>query len=339
MPRTTTRTVSSEGAPTLHAPARSPFLNPCAFFFAALVGLAAWCVAGGLAPALTESSRAAIRGSVVVITGASSGIGAELAVQYGALGARVVIGARRAAELDAVAARVRAAGGEAVAVAGDMGAAADCEALIGAAAAHFGGLDTLIVNHAMFDDGLFLEHADAAAIERTLGAQLRINVLGAAWLLRAALPLLEASARGGRVVEVSSGTTRIASPFHPGYGASKSGSNGLFRHVAAELALLRSRVSITTCVLGMIATPEVVKDEGLRGSAYPVPDTARGIIEAGAARLKVAWVPKWIALGAHLAYASSALEHVFMNQFYTQKVPRYVEKLAAMRLDKEKKLV
>ena len=71
----------------MHAPARSPFLNPCAFFFAALVGLAAWCVAGGLAPALTESSRAAIRGSVVVITGASSGIGAELAVQYGALGA------------------------------------------------------------------------------------------------------------------------------------------------------------------------------------------------------------------------------------------------------------
>lgn len=257
-------------------------------------------------------------------------------MQYGALGARVVIGARRKAELEAVAARVRGAGGEAVAVAGDMGEAADCEALVAAAVQHFGGLDTLVVNHALFDDGLFIEHGDAASLERTLGAQLRVNVLGAAHLLRAALPLLEASVRGGRVVEVSSGTTRIASPFHPGYGASKSGSNGLFRHVAAELALLRSRVSITTCVLGMIATPEVVRDEGLRGGAYPVPDTARGIIEAGAARLKVAWVPKWIALGAHLAYASHALEHVFMNNFYTQKVPRYVEKLEALRLDKKR---
>jgi NAD(P)-dependent dehydrogenase (short-subunit alcohol dehydrogenase family) len=292
-------------------------------------------VAYGLAPPLDASSRAAIRGSVVVITGASSGIGAELAVQYGSLGARVVIGARRRAELEAVAARVRGAGGEAVAVAGDMGVAADCEALIAAAAEHFGGLDTLVVNHAMFDDGLFIER-DAAALEATLGAQLRVNVLGAAHLLRAALPLLEASARGGRAVEVSSGTTRIAAPFHPGYGASKSGSNGLFRHVAAELALLRSSVSVTTCVLGMIATPEVTAHEGLRGSAYPVGDTARGIIEAAAARLQVAWVPQWIAFGAHLAYASSALEHVFMNNFYTQKVPAYVQRLESLRRDKRK---
>jgi NAD(P)-dependent dehydrogenase (short-subunit alcohol dehydrogenase family) len=295
-----------------------------------LAALAAWCVSAGLAPPLTDASRDAIRGSVVVITGASSGIGAELAVQYGALGARVVIGARRAAELEGVAARVRTAGGEAVPVPGDMGVAADCEALVAAAAARFGRLDTLVVNHAMFDDGLFVER-DAASLERTLGAQLRVNVLGAAHLLRAALPLLEAS--GGRAVEVSSGTTRIASPFHSGYGASKSGSNGLFRHVAAELALLRSRVSITTCVLGMIATPEVLVHEGLRGSAYPVEDTARGIIEAAAARLKVAWVPKWISLGAHLAYASHALEHVFMNYFYTQKVPAYVAKLEALRRD------
>ena len=326
----TSRTIST--AP----PARPLASFPCLFVFAALAALVAWCVSAGLAPPLTAASRAAIRGSVVIVTGASSGIGAELAVQYGALGARVVIGARRKSELEAVAARVRGAGGEAVAVAGDMGVAADCEALVAAAVQHFGGLDTLIVNHALFDDALFVEHADAASLERTLGAQLRVNVMGAAHLLRAALPLLEASARGGRVVEVSSGTTRIASPFHPGYGASKSGSNGLFRHVAAELALLRSSVSITTCVLGMIATPEVVKDEGLRGGAYPVPDTAQGIIEAGAARLKVAWVPKWIAFGAHLAYASHALEHVFMNNFYTQKVPRYVEKLEALRLDKKK---
>ena len=287
---------------------------------AALAASFAVFVALCIPPALSPARRAAIKGSVVVITGASSGIGAELAEQYGALGARVVIGARRARELEAVAARVRAAGGEALAVAGDMGASADCAALVAAAAAAFGGVDTLVINHALFDDGLFVER-DAAAIEATLGAQLRVNVLGPALLLAAALPALEASARGGRVVEVSSGTVKIAAPFHPGYGASKAGEHGLFRHVAAELALLHSPVSITTAILGMIGTPEVLVHEGLRASAYSVPDTARGIIEAADARVRIAYVPAWIGPGAWLAFFSQSLEHIFMNDFYTQKIP------------------
>lgn len=262
------------------------------------------------------------------MTGASSGIGAETAVQYGALGARVVLGARRLKELESVAVRVRAAGGEAIVVAGDMGVARDCASLISAAAGAWGGsgIDTLVVNHALFDEGLFVER-DAASLEATLGAQLRVNVLGAAWLLSAALPYLEASPRGGRVVDVSSGTTRIASPFHPGYGASKSGAAGLFRHVAAELSLLDSNVSITSAVLGMIATPEVTQHAGLSSAAYPVAATAKEIIEAGASRLKTVFVPKWIAVGTWLAYVSPALEHIFMNDFYTQHVPAYVAKL------------
>lgn len=254
-------------------------------------------------------------------------------MQYGALGARVVLAARRAAELNEVAGRVRAAGGEALAVPTDMGDAASVEALVAATTAAFGGLDAVVVNHAMFDDGLFVEHRDAASLERTLGAQLRVNVLGAAFLVRAALPLLEAARGGGRLVEVSSGTVKIAAPFHPGYGASKSGSHGLFRHVAAELSLLRSRVSVTSCILGMIATPEVEQHEGLRSSAHPVGDTARGIIEAAAARVKTAYVPKWIALGVWASFFSEGLEHVFMNDFYTKKVPAYVAKLEELRRD------
>jgi NAD(P)-dependent dehydrogenase (short-subunit alcohol dehydrogenase family) len=277
-------------------------------------------------PSLTVTSREIIRDSIVVVTGASSGIGAETAIQYGALGARVVIGARRLKELEAVAVRIRAAGGEAIAVSGDMGDASDCASLIAAATTAWGGVDTLVVNHALFDEGLFVER-NASSLETTLGAQLRVNVLGAAWLVSAALPWLEKSSRGGRIIEVSSGTTRIAAPFHPGYGASKSGAAGLFRHIAAELSLLHSNVSITSAVLGMIATPEILQHKGLADSAYPVPDTARGIIEAGAARVKVAFVPKWIAVGTWLAYLSPTLEHLFMNDFYTQRVPAYVAKL------------
>jgi NAD(P)-dependent dehydrogenase (short-subunit alcohol dehydrogenase family) len=177
---------------------------------------------------------------------------------------------------------------------------------------------------------------------------------------RAALPALEASPRGGRAVEVSSGTVKIAAPFHPGYGASKSGSHGLFRHVGAELALLHSNVSVTSCILGMIATPDVVRHEGLRSSAYGVPETARGIIEAAAARVKTAYVPLWIAPGSWLAFLSEHLEFMFMNNFCadrasgarvatrrgsaamlnaplphpladTQKIPEYVNTLARLR--------
>lgn len=297
---------------------------------ASVAAAACACLAAWWLSAAPFDPRA-VRGSTVLITGASSGIGAELAVQYGALGARVVIAARRASELEAVAERVRAAGGEAIAVPTDMGDAPAVEALVSAAVAGFGGLDTVIVNHAMFDDGLFVEHASSASLERTLGAQLRVNVLGTAFLLRAALPLLEASARGGRLVEVSSGTVKIAAPFHPGYGASKSGSHGLFRHVGAELSLLHSRVSVTSCILGMIATPEVTAHEGLRDSAHPVPDTARGIIAASEARVKTAYVPQWIAAGVWLSFFSDTLEHVFMNDFYTQKVPAYVQRLKELR--------
>ncbi len=264
----------------------------------------------------------------MLITGASSGIGEELALQYGALGANVVICARRQRELDDVAARVRATGGGGgvLAVVTDMGVAADVEALARAALGEFGGLDTLIVNHALFDEGLFVER-DTAALEATLGAQLRVNVLGSAVLLRATLAALEASTRGGRVVEVSSGTVKIAAPFHPGYGASKSGSHGLFRHVGNELKLLGSPVSITSCILGMIATPDVMRYEGLRSSAFPVRDTAAGIIEAADARVKTAFVPKWIALGTWAAFFSEHLEYVFMDAFYTRKIPEYVAKL------------
>ena len=305
---------------------------PCwQLVLAVLVGALALLGTNSIPPALSPEARANIRGSVVLITGSSSGIGAELAEQYGALGARVVLAARRAGELEGVAARVRAAGGAALAVPTDMASAADVDALVAAAGAAFGGLDTVVVNHAMFDDGLFVEHADAASLEATLGAQLRVNVLGAAFLLRAALPLLEASARGGRAVEVSSGTVKIAAPFHAGYGASKSGSHGLFRHVGAELALLRSNVSVTSCILGMIGTPDVLRHKGLVSSAYPVADTARGIIEAAAARVKTAYVPLWISVGTWLAFLSERVEHVFMNDFYTKKVPEYVAKLEALR--------
>jgi NAD(P)-dependent dehydrogenase (short-subunit alcohol dehydrogenase family) len=268
-------------------------------------------------------------GEVVVITGASSGIGAELARQYGAAGARVVIAARRRAELDKVVAETLAAGApDAFFVAADMGKAEDCERLVAEALARFGGIDTLVINHAMFDDGLFLAMNTSADLDATLLAQYRVNVMGAAYTIRAALPALEASARGGRLIEVSSGSIRIPVPFHPGYGTTKTALHGFVRHMSTELQLVHSPLRVTTAILGMIGTPEVLVHEGLRALAYSVHDTARDIIIAAQGKARKVFVPYWVGYGAFLSFFSETLEDFFMSEAYTFKIPEYRRALA-----------
>ena len=151
---------------------------------------------------------------VAIITGSSSGIGAEMAIQMGRAGYTVVLAARRKAELEVVAAQVTAAGAPGVLpLVADLGQAEDCERVVAEALAAFGRLDMLVINHAMFDDGLFIEK-DVAALDATLLPQFKVNVMGPAYLIRAALPSLEKAPGGGSVVEVSSGSIRIPVPFH-----------------------------------------------------------------------------------------------------------------------------
>ena len=166
-------------------------------------------------PLLFPGSIARARpGQVVIITGSSSGIGADMAVQYGAAGYTVVLAARRKSELDAVAAQVLATGCPgALPIVADLGSAEDCERVVSETLARFGRLDSLVINHAMFDDGLFVDK-DVAALDATFLKQFQVNVMGPAYLIRAALPALEAAPGGGRLVEVSSGSTKIAVPFH-----------------------------------------------------------------------------------------------------------------------------
>jgi short-subunit dehydrogenase len=200
------------------------------------VGAAAAAVAVLSAAWAYRCPTAAVRGSVVLITGASSGIGEEMAYQYGKLGARLVLAARRAAELDRVAAGARAAGSPAVTVVPtDMGSPGAVEALVGAAVAAHGRLDTLVLNHAAFDDALFLSH-NASTLEDRVMFQTRVNVLGSAVAARAALPHLEAS--GGHIAVVSSGTAKLSAPFHAVYASTKKALHAMFDSLRHELHLI-----------------------------------------------------------------------------------------------------
>ena len=142
------------------------------------------------------SSRFA--GQVVLVTGASSGIGAELARQFAAEGARVALAARDAVRLESVAAECRAAGAEALVVPGDVGVESSCAEIVARTVAHYGQLDMLVNNAGMGSSGLFEEITDLTIFDTLM----RVNYLGSVWCTAHALPHLKRTK--GRLVAISS---------------------------------------------------------------------------------------------------------------------------------------
>ena len=143
-------------------------------------------------PLIPGTISPATAGQVVIITGSSSGIGADLAVQYGRAGYVVILAARRKSELEAVAAKVLSNGAPgALPILADLGKAKDCEAVVQQTLAVYGRIDALVINHAMFDDGLFLEKD----VDDTFLSQFQVNVMDPANLIRAALARLNKVAK------------------------------------------------------------------------------------------------------------------------------------------------
>jgi NAD(P)-dependent dehydrogenase (short-subunit alcohol dehydrogenase family) len=186
------------------------------------------------------------RGNVVAITGASSGIGRELALQLAVRGARLALGARDGTRLVAVAEECAERGGEALAIPTDVSVEASCRAFVGAAVARFGRLDTLVNNAGIGMWARVDELTDASVFERLM----RVNYLGSVWCTYYALPQLKQSR--GRIVAVSSLTGKTGVPTRSGYAASKHAMHGFFDSLRIELA--GSGVSVTIVCPGFVAT-------------------------------------------------------------------------------------
>jgi len=167
--------------------------------------------------------------TVVVVTGASSGIGRATAVRFGEEGAAVVAVGRKAAALDAVAQQVVAGGGRCIPVAADLTAADGPERVIGRVTQEFGGLTTLVNAAGIIANGSVDSTSDAAWDE-----MLDINLRVPFRLMRAAAPQLIASK--GSVVNVSSVTGLRAFPGVLAYCVSKAGVDQLTRCAALEMA-------------------------------------------------------------------------------------------------------
>jgi NAD(P)-dependent dehydrogenase (short-subunit alcohol dehydrogenase family) len=169
-----------------------------------------------------------LEGRIVIVTGASSGIGEAVAIAFAEAGAKVVIAARRADRLDALAERIGAAGGEALPVVADVTDEAAVEHLFEAAVEKFGRVDILINNAGIADS----TPCEDLSLERWHQV-IDTNLTSALLCSRAAFRLMKPQGRG-RIINVGSISARVPRPESPAYTASKFGLDGLTRALAID---------------------------------------------------------------------------------------------------------
>lgn len=200
----------------------------------------------------------------IVITGASDGIGAEMARQLAQKqGAQValVLASRNEALLAEVAAACAGLGAQTLVVRTDVSVEADCRALIARTLERFGRIDALINNAGLSAQALF-EDVKAGDLE-WYQRLMTVNLWGSVWCTHAALPHLKASR--GSIVAVSSLAGLIGVPGRTAYSATKFAMTGFFEALRAELK--SAGVSVTTAYPGVVSTQ--IRYRGFNAAGQP----------------------------------------------------------------------
>ena len=188
-----------------------------------------------------------IEGEVAAITGASSGLGAEMARQLARQGFRVGLTARRAVELGRVAEEIQAEGGIACVAPADAGDPEGTRVALARIARQIGPVDLLIANA-----GLGLGTPARTFSADDFGRMVRVNITGAAVAIEAVLPSM-IDRRRGQIVGISSLAGYRGLPGSAGYSATKAGLSALLEGLRPELA--RLGVAVTVVHPGYVRTP------------------------------------------------------------------------------------
>ncbi|HLO15410.1 MAG TPA: SDR family oxidoreductase [Anaerolineales bacterium] len=209
----------------------------------------------------------AFNDQVVIVTGASAGIGKSLALILASQCAKVVIAARRVERLEQIAEQCHVFCGEVTVVPTDVSDEAQCKALIEKTIAMYGRLDMLINNAGLAASALFDEFPDLCLFKHTMD----VNFYGAVYCTYYALPYLKKS--HGRIVAVSSLGGKAAIPYNAPYCSSKYALHGFYDSLRMELH--QHGVSCTVVCPWWVATEfhesQLNKDgvpRGARGRAY-----------------------------------------------------------------------
>jgi NAD(P)-dependent dehydrogenase (short-subunit alcohol dehydrogenase family) len=192
-----------------------------------------------------------LAGRVALVTGASSGLGARFARTLAASGARVVLGARRTAQLDDVVHAIEAAGGEAFAVPMDVTDEASVIAAYDAAEARFGTVDTIVANAGANISGPAVD-IDAAAVDAIMAVNVRGVFLTAREGARRLIAAGSAETGIGRIVIISSITATAIAPGLSLYAASKAASLQLGRTLARDW--VRKGINVNILCPGYVET-------------------------------------------------------------------------------------
>jgi short-subunit dehydrogenase len=171
----------------------------------------------------------AYAGKVLIVTGASSGIGRALCEALAPQRPRLVLAARDRDRLEAVAEACRSRGAETLVVPTDVTRAEDCARLVDAAVSRFGGLDVLVNNAGIGMIAAFEDVTDLGIFEQLM----RVNYLSCVYLTHHALPHLKKSR--GQIVVVASLAGLTGVPSRTGYAASKHAVFGFFDSLRIEL--------------------------------------------------------------------------------------------------------
>lgn len=190
-----------------------------------------------------------VEDQVVVLMGASGGIGREAALRFARKGAKVVVSARGEAGISSLADEIRAEGGEAEPVVADAAEFEEVEAVAGRAVERYGRLDTWVHLAAV---SLFAPFDETTPEE--FRRVIEVDLLGQAYGAMAALPHVKREGCGA-LVHVTSVVARRAVPLQSAYSAAKHGVDGLLESLRVELAHEGWPIGVTNVLPAAINTP------------------------------------------------------------------------------------
>ncbi len=191
-----------------------------------------------------------LQDKIAIITGGNSGVGAATAELFAKEGAKVVISARRQAQLEEVAAKIEAQGGEVMSVVSDISKAEDAKALVEAVLAKYGKIDVLINNAGVLDNGL---KAIDKFTDDDMNRVIDINTKGTMCMMREVTAEMAKTGKGS-IVNVAS-VAGVMGCGGAAYVASKAAIVGVTRHTAMRFA--GTGVRCNAICPGNIATPMV----------------------------------------------------------------------------------
>lgn len=251
-----------------------------------------------------------LQDKTIIITGASSGIGAAAALLFARNGARVVLGARRGRELDAIAGQIEQSNGRAVSLAGDVTEPGYADALVGLAQSEFGGLDGAFNNAGRMGSGAML--ADTPPEE--WADILATNLTSAYHAARAQVPALLAGG-GGTLAFTGSFIGHTATlPGMGAYAAAKNGLVGLVQSLAVEYGAQGLRANallpggtLTAAAMDATTNPET---EAFIGGLHALKRMARPEEIANAAMFLMSDLSSFVTGSALLADGGNSIAKV-----------------------------